>query len=389
MKKIYRTMISGLKNEIAIDAFLMINTYGDRNFNIPVLRPIMLMRKIKSNLLLKIILYSLSIFWIVIFPVLMLYKLVKYLYRADNQNININNATQILVATSSRIATVSNGADENLLPEYYISVPWLNINIDKKEIKLLNLLSITDLIRVFFKTIKGLTFALKDIKHPIEVLQTYVLFEYFMLSIGLEKLKQKGIISYWYSNHYDRWSVLFDLIGENNVLLQHGFVSEKFKLPYRLKNIKRLYYIDKKSINIFKNNIINFRDDTEVIQLKNTLKIQSIKNKNKAIFLISSPAQLEFDIELIELLKKLDIIIYIKPHPLFDKKPYRKVFGNLKCCILIEDNEYYPDVDIIISGYSTLAVEYELLNKKITWIPSETKESIFEKLKYLGDDINV
>jgi hypothetical protein len=389
MKKIYRTMISGLKNEIAIDAFDMINIYKDRNLNIPVLRPIILMRKLKSNLLLKIILYGLSIVWIAIFPVLMLYKLVKYLYRADNQNININNATQIFVATSSRIATISSGVDSKLLSEYYISVPWLNIDIDKKEIKLLTLVSIIDLIRVFFKTIRALGFAIRDLKHPIEILQTYVLFEYFMLEIGLEKLKQQGIVSYCYSNHYDRWSVLFDKIGKDNVLLQHGFVSEKFKLPYRLKNIKRLYYIDKKSINIFKNNIIDFRDDIEVIQLKNTLNIQTIKNKNKAIFLISRPAQLEFDIELIELLKKLDIIVYIKPHPLFDKKPYIKVFGNLKYCILIEDNEYYPDVDTVLSGYSTLAVEYELLNKKIIWIPKETKESIFEKLKYLGDKINV
>jgi hypothetical protein len=319
----------------------------------------------------------------------MVYKLVKYLYKIDNQNININNTTQILVATSSRLATVTKGVDGKLLPEYYISVPWLDIDIDKEEIKLLNLLSIADLIKVFLRTFQGLVFAAKDIKHPVEVLQTYVLFEYFMLCIGLEKLKHEGMVSYWYSNHYDRWSVLLDGVGKNNVLMQHGFVNEKFKLPYRLKNVKKLYYIDKKSINIFKNNIIYFRDDMEVIQLENTLKLQSIKNKKKAIFLISRHAQLGFDIELIELLKKLDIIIFINHHPLFDNKPYRKAFDGLMWCVLIEDNEYYPDVDIVISGHSTLAVEYELLGKDIIWIPEESKESIFEKLKHLGENKNV
>ena len=388
----YQSIINSLKNEKAIDTFDMINIYKNRNCKLPVLRPIILMRKFKSNIVLKTILYILTLSWIVLYPILITLKLLKYIKRLDNNLYNINNENHnILIATSSRLETVIHGVDKALIPSLYLKVPWVDIGeIKSTKIELMSILNFYDLLKVFCYSIKGVFESLKDIKHPVEILQTYVLFEYFMLYIGLEKLKKKNITSYWYSNHYDRWSVLLDSIGQNNVLLQHGFVNEKFELPYKLKNLKTLYYIDEKSIDIFKNNIIDINTRVNTIQLKNTLKLQSINNKNKSIFLISRPAQLEFDIELIELISKLDIIIYIKPHPLFDKSPYKKAFSSNKKSILIEDDTYYPDTDIVLSGYSTLAIEYELLGKNIIWIPKESIESIKAKvIKYIGESKNV
>jgi hypothetical protein len=388
----YQSIINALKNEKAIDAFDMLNIHKKRNFKLPVLRPIIVIQKIKSNLILKSILYVLTLCWIVLYPLLMVFKLVKYIKKLNYGSCNIDkNSSSMIIATSARIETVIDGIDKELIPSIYLEVPWININkLNLIKIDLMSVLSFYDLLKALAYSIKGVFISVKDMKHPVEVLQTYVLFEYFMLYIGLKKLKKENITSYWYSNHYDRWSVLLDCIGKNNVLLQHGFVNDRFELPYKLKNIKTLYYINEQSINIFKKNIINKNSNINAIQLKNTLELKTIENKNKSIFIISRPAQLELDIELIKILNELGIIIYIKPHPLFDKDPYKKAFSSNNKCILIEDNTYYPDVDIILSGYSTLAIEYELLGKKIIWIPKENLKSIKLKIiKYIGENKNV
>ena len=383
----YQSLINALKNEKAIDAFDMINIYQKRACKMPVLRPIIMMRKIQSNFVLKFILLVISLFWIVLFPAIMFLKLIKYTKQINNQNYSfVKDNHNIIVATSSRIETVINGVDNDNVPNYYLEVPWVNVGeIKATKISLMSILTVFDLLKVFAYTLKGLFVSFKDIKHPVEILQTYVLFEYFMLYIGLVKLQKESFTSYWYSNHYDRWSVLLDSLGKSNTLLQHGFVSDKFKLPYRLKNIKQFYYIDEKSIDIFTSNIINFHEKITVEQLKNTLKLKQVKDKNKSIFLISRPAQLELDIELIELLGSFDIIVYIKPHPKFSKEAYKQAFSKNKQCVLIEENDFYPDVDLVVSGYSTLAIEYELLGKQIIWIPEETLESIKNKIKIFGD----
>jgi hypothetical protein len=388
----YDYMINALKNEKAIDAFDMLNIYKNRNCKLPVLRPIIVMQKIKSNFILKSILYVLTLCWIVLYPLLMVFKLVQYIKKLNNDLYNIDkNSSSMIIATSIRVETVIGGIDKELIPSIYLEVPWVNINkLNLTKIELMSVLNFYDLLKAFAYSIKGIFISLKDIKHPVEVLQTYVLFEYFMLYIGLKKLKKENITSYWYSNHYDRWSVLLDSIGKNNVPLQHGFVNDRFELPYKLKNIKTLYHIDKNSVEIFKNNIIDNNSNIDTIQLKNTLKLQPVDNKDKSIFLISRPAQLEFDIELIKILNELDIVSYIKPHPLFDKNPYRKAFALNDKCILIEDNGYYPDVDIVLSGYSTLAIEYELLGKKIIWIPKENLKTVKEKIiKHIEGDNSV
>ena len=70
----YQSIINSLKNEKAIDAFDMINIYKNRNCKLPVLRPIILMRKFKSNIVLKTILYILTLSWIVLYPILITLK---------------------------------------------------------------------------------------------------------------------------------------------------------------------------------------------------------------------------------------------------------------------------------------------------------------------------
>jgi hypothetical protein len=390
----FNVMTNSLKNELAIDAFDMKNIYKNSSISIPVLRPIATMKKIKNIFLLKLFLYTLVLLWFVIFPLLLMYKLWKYILLLKYKQTIDTYDNKIVIATSSRIQDVYNGVDEALSPKQWLIVPWVKIEkIDfykYEKIELFSLLTSKDLLVSFYHSFIGLFIWAKNIKHPVEILHSYVLFEYFMMHEALDKLKVRGVKEYWYSNHYDRWAVLFDSCKQKNVLLQHGFINDRFNLPYKMNNLKSIYYIDEPSIEIFKNNILENTIKIQFSQLKNTLQLTMIKEKEKAIFLISRPAQFEFDVELLKKLSDLDIIVYIKPHPLFDKSMYRKTFKNNVHCILIEDDNFYPATTIVLSGYSTLAIEYELLGKKIIWIPKETIKSIKEKvINYIGGNKNV
>ena len=54
MNNVYNTMINSLKNELAIDAFDMKNIYKNSSISIPILRPIVTMKKFKNIFLLKL-----------------------------------------------------------------------------------------------------------------------------------------------------------------------------------------------------------------------------------------------------------------------------------------------------------------------------------------------
>jgi len=389
----YTIMLNALKNEVAIDTFYIKSIYPDKKINIPIIRPAITMIKVKNLFLLKLLLYILVLLWVVLFPLILIYKFIHYL-RLLNTNHSFSVDKKIVIATSHRIQDVYKGVNCVEKPVQFLLVPWIKIDKinfnEKQKIELLSILDIRDLIFSFYYSFISLFLWAKNIKHPFEILQTYVLFEYFMMQKCLSKLDQQGVQEYWYSNHYDRWAVLFDGTKKKNVLLQHGFIDKNFKLPYKMKNLKTIYYIDKASIQKFKNNILDRDAKTKFLELQSTLHLENIQYAYKSIFLISVPAQYEFDVKLVERLANLDIIVYIKPHPLYDTSMYIKSFQKNSKCILIEDKNYYPNIDLIISGYSTLAFEYELLGKQIIWIPHESLESIKEKIiKYKGETENV
>ena len=385
-------MINALKNEVAIDAFYIKSVYINKKIEMPIIRPAITMIKIKNAFLLKLLLYTIVILWFVIFPLMSVYKFIHYL-RLLHTNRHFTVDKKIIIATSHRVQDVYRGVSCIDKPTQWLSVPWIKTDKGtfnkKEELKLLSVLNVRDLLYAFYASFMGLVIWIKAIKHPLEILQTYVLFEYFMMQKCLYKLDKKGVQEYWYSNHYDRWAVLFDGTNKKNVLLQHGFITKDFMLPYKMKNLKTVYFIDKASIQIFKDNILDKNTKVEFLELQNTLHLENIQYVNKSILLISVPAQYEFDVKLVERLMKFDIIIYIKPHPLYDKSMYVKSFKNKNKCMLIENDSYYPDVDFVVSGYSTLAIEYELIGKDIIWIPEENLNTIEKKIiKYIGE-INV
>jgi hypothetical protein len=386
-------MIHALQNEVAIDKKVMDVFYKDTHNCIPIIRPFLVFKKITNPYILKFLFYFLIVLWPIIFPFSILVKFFTYITKIKSPN-NVKFKKNIIIATSRRMETLVDGISDNI-PSQWLVVPWLNIiKIDFKnkytKIDMMSLVTFLDLVRTLKLSLGGLIVWIKYIKHPLELLQSYVLFEYFLMALVLNKLNKSKIEEYWYANHYDRWSVLIDNTENNNVLIQHGLLNPDFILPYKLRNIKQLYFINESSRDIFFENIINYNKNIYSKKLNNTLLLQTINNNKNCIFIISSPAQLSFDKKIINLLSNYEITIYIKPHPISDLNEYIQALSNYNACHVIEKNDFYPDIDIIVSGYSTLAVEYQYYNKSIIWINQQTEielNKIIKKIKEITKNV--
>jgi hypothetical protein len=391
---IYNQMVHALKNELSVDKNDYFRLYNGNSRFIP-LRPISSTNKIKNIAMLKIIHFIITLFWIIIFPVMIIYKSLKYIFLIKNKNNFDITEKSIIVATSHRIQDLYTAIDDECKPSQWLLVPWVKISKVKFKksnyIDSLSLLNMYDIVLISYRTMYGAIKWLKHINYPTEALQSYVLFEYFMLERILIKLDQYNIDEYWYSNHYDRWSVLLDSdIKKNNVLIQHGMVGSEFILPYKLYNIKKVYLLNLKSLKDFKDCIIDKNTKFTYEIQKSTLKLSKINNYSNSILIIGSPSKIKYDIILaLELLKNEKLFVYVKPHPCFENKDYIMQLSNYSNCTVIQDNTFYPKVRLAISDYSTLAYEYHECGIKILWRPESDNEDIIQQvfLKILKNKI--
>ena len=386
---IFSVMNKALYNELSVDKYDLNNLFPGRLFGIIPPRPIILMQKIKNDSILLLGLAIISLLWIIIFPLLTVYKFFKYLFLINGNIHDETIGSNLWIGTGDKIPQLHKGFSKDVSPNHILVVPWIKIankldSDDLKKIDMLNYLSVLDLIKAFWFSIVGAVKWAIFIKRPVNVLQEYILFDFFLLSIVLEKVKNQGVDCFWYINHYDRWAVLIDSVSESkNVMVQHGYLNSSFNFPYKNKNLKKVFVLDEVSIDIFKKNINC--SNTKIIYeiLGSTISLREISNAEKSILIISRPVQIEFDVSLILAIlnTELDLKVYIKPHPKFDKNPYRNYFSKYEKCYLIEDSDFFPKVSLVISGYSTLAIEYELKGVKVIWIAEETIESILAKVE--------
>ena len=372
--------LKSIENEIQIDLM---------NYKLLNLNPVdysFLPRPFKSTkyfkgLASKKYTYLLNIAWIKLISYLfLLFKLTNSFFAkvfTKDKNNSIFIFTDYVLGFSTRaIEIIKINQNTN-----YATIIFPKVIISKSN-KLDNVFSIYSLI-----TFKDLFIALKlslkayryiynrPIKR-IHAIQNYTSYDWFLSRLVLNKLNG----NFYFAEHYDRWAVLIDsIVFEKNKyntsvpsslkLFQHGLVGLPdfennklefpIKLAYNLQSVSAINVYDKKNSELFINQILSVKNK-HLINIEYSLtNIKLTRNNDKSkisLLFVGHPLFEDFHIHLLnKIINLFDLRIYYKPHPL--SEPSKKILT--QSWLIINQADFYPEVDYLFSYYSTLTLEYD------------------------------
>lgn len=340
----------------------------NRNLNFVPVRVIKTLKYIDKFRINNFFYSLICIFLFLLFPIYFLFKIRLKI----NKTFFFGNVKKNLVLVAdNRIESLYKKI--NLLDKE--STTFLNINQKNKlnYVKLNNLISYKVFIKSYIYSVISLFYVLSRLSKKSNILQLYVAYDWFKTYFALEKLVPYSE-NIFFSNHYDRWSTMFDnLFGSKNlILIQHGVLPEDLFLSYKLKNLKTIYCFNNKSKKKFSK---LFECDNTIFKTFNLrLNLTPVYSNKKTVLIIGQPHSVEREIEIIDKLKKT-YTVYVKPHPLYNNSKY-----DIKGVELISDKEFFPKVDIALNYESTLGVEYEASGVKLLWFKEMSNQQILEKI---------
>jgi len=303
-----------------------------------------------------------------VFPIYFLFK-IRFSFK-DQSSFDTKEQNIILVADNrieSLYKKIEKQSDSKMV--------FININQPSKDyyMDIKYFTSFGDIVKSYCYSIASLFYILFRLQRKTDFLQIYVAYDWFKTYFVLKRIV-KSRDNIYFSNHYDRWSTMFDfLFKENNlVLIQHGILPDDLVLSYKLKNLKTIYYFDEKSKKIFSELFECNNTSFKTINLK--LELTSVVSDKKTILIIGQPHTMEREVQVIGLIKEL-YSVYVKPHPLYDNSRY-KISG----VELILDRDFFPKVDIALTYESTLGFEYEISGVNVLWWKEMTNNQIVDEI---------
>ena len=242
----------------------------------------------------------------------------------------------------------------------YISSAKLKNNDSTKEIhEIYEYLQISDVILSYFESIVATFLSLRISKFRY-VMRNYTSFEYFMMYKFLRNIPTSTTICF--CNQIDKWALLFDDAPLRKVLFQHGIDRPTSNWPNKLKKTDTLYALSKEE-STFLINAIFERTPNNIKILNPTISLSPIVDNHKfSILIIGFPGYIK---------------VFFKPHP--GKEDMTKYFAlqeeyPTNCEIIL--TQTFPNVNIVVSYLSTLAIEYQALNKKVLMYEDYSIEEI-------------
>lgn len=312
-----------------------------------------------------------SLFCIVLFFLFPIYFLLKIKLNFKNKYLFNNKKTNIVLIADNRIESLYKKID--VLDNS--KVAFININQPNKDyyIDINSFVSLKIIIKSYIYSIISLFYITFRLNRKTDFLQVYVAYDWFKTYFILKE-KVTFADNIYFSNHYDRWSTMFDFLFEKNnlVLIQHGILPANLILTYKLKNLNTIYCFDEKSKNIFLKLFECSQTNFKNINLK--LNLVPIKSNKRTILIIGQPHSIEKEIEIIELIKDL-YSVYVKPHPLHDNSRYK-----INEVELILNKDFFPKVDIALTYESTLGLEYEISGINVLWWKDMTNQQIVDEI---------
>ena len=177
---------------------------------------------------------------------------------------------------------------------------------------------------------------------------------------------------YRLSNRKNSWSLH---------LYQHGvYELDKFQRAYNKVYADKMFYKFKQSLAWIKENyILNTNCSFNFIESKQISK-SYLKKKKKLIAYASSGFYIQdnFILKKLNTLQKenknIEILFY--PHPQLNLRESKNMLKKYNRCKLII-RERFLNIDLLITGYSSLGLDYLNLNVKVLFVPFEDKICAF------------
>lgn len=383
MFSIYKVLTKAIQNEIAIDreVFNRLNPHG---FSFIPIRPIISVPYLRKIPFRKTVYLYINIIFLVGVLIIFAYqffnilklKLVKI--KSDRHN-SINKYDSIVLVANSRILDLYNEVNKDSYNRSY----FINFNQDHLDDFDSHIYQHINFIQICKCYIIALTFILIKIKmlFRINLLQLYVCFDWLVKYEALKSITFSTSQDIYFSNHYDRWAVMFDsLLAKNNlILIQHGLLPNRLNLPYKLTNLKKIYTLNANSQHQFKN-LFKLGNESIFGQIETKLQLSDTPYQ-KSVLVIGQPHSAPYEVEIIKELLNINSIdrIWVKPHPLYSKQVYKSLKSPK--VQIIHDKAFFPNVTVALNYESTLGIEYENLGIPVIGVKSQSIPEIALKVE--------
>jgi len=201
--------------------------------------------------------------------------------------------------------------------------------------------------------------------------------EYFELEVSLNRIAPNCVL--YFCNQSDKWSLLFDNVSSRSkVLLQHGVASIYGKVPFPLKHINKFYSMTQETWQDAYSTILDCKP--ELVFMEPTIHLYDTTDSKFRVLIVADIIHFEKEMKIIhELSRDSNISIYMKKHPaLVADECYRDLQKQYNFTYIVE--KQFPQVDFVISYYSTLAYEYMSYNIPV-YMYINSEDFSLEKLK--------
>ena len=235
-------------------------------------------------------------------------------------------------------------------------------------------INLFDVLKSYIYSIITIIFSIRFLRFKY-LFRNYVCFEYFLTAAFLRRLPNDIEISF--ANQIDRWAILFDHAPQKNkVLFQHGIEMPEADWPVKLRNINQLYALSKNEANLLIKATLSVKPIVNI--LPPTIKLTDCEMNGKSnVLIVGYPAYALFDKER-ALIVGIDLNkanLFLKIHPgAQDISKYQNLQKDFNYTLIT--NDVFPNVDIVVSYRSTLAVEYEVYNKRVLFYNHYSIEEI-------------
>ena len=212
--------------------------------------------------------------------------------------------------------------------------------------------------------------------------RNYLCFEYLLTYYFFKRVPVDSTL--YFVNHLDRWAVLFNLAPQKKkVLLQHGIETPEADWPVKLTNVNKAYVFSEGQKERMVKAVLGHEPEFAI--MPPTIKLTNMPSaKETSIVLVAGPNYMFYDSEeyIIKALAQSEVTIFVKIHP--GKNDYSNYLHLKKTDnpnVEIITTATFPRVDIAVSYYSTLGIEYEAYQIPVYYYGEMSLEEIVNEIK--------
>lgn len=378
MKKSIQLFLLAIDNELYFDEMLNKSLLIKDKYGIELIKPTKFEKYLSELWINRFIIRILYYHWLFIGFVLIFYKFFKSILKLKNKNYR-NLSENLCLGFSSKVFKLINQVN---IEHYDVIEMNKSKYHNNNAILILDLNSFKDVFKVFkcsLRTHLHMCFNKKYFGY--RKLNSLYSFDWFLVYNTLSKFNNKNV---YFSNHFDRWAIMFDNINfSKRTILQHGVINHATVPPIKLGNIDEFYCFNDVQFDLFVKNV--FKSTPLKYYLKFDLKLKDVLGKNSVLIISCLPITYKRDVEILKYFLDGNFNIFLKPHPVYSIEPYEKIQKTFRFD-LIRDKDFFPNVDYVISYDSTLGFEYEVIGKTVIYINDDKNIDI--RLKILNESLN-